>query len=242
MRLAILILAAGRGTRLGGPIPKAFVPVRGRSLLERSVARLVQIVPAAQRCMVLAVHPDDRPEYVEPLRPQLQRLGLHRIVDGGATRAESMSRALAAADPDCDLVLVHDAARPFFPVAAAREAVGLAAERGAALLALPARDTLKSVAPDPDHPERAEVVETLDRAKVWQAQTPQVIRRDWLQAAWANADAAAAATDDVALVERLGHPVWAVTGSPANLKVTTADDLILADALAARADQQAEQP
>lgn len=236
VRLAMLILAAGRGTRLGGPIPKAYVPVGGRSLVERSVERLAQVVPPDQRSMVLAVHPDDRDRFVAPLLERLQTLGLTRIVDGGATRAESMSLALAAADPGCDLVLVHDAARPFFPVVAAQQAVGLAEREGAALLALPARDTLKGVATDGTTPGQARVTETLDREKVWLAQTPQVIRRDWLEQAWAS-PGGASATDDVALIERLGHPVWAVQGTAANLKVTTAEDLILAEALAAYADQ-----
>ena len=243
MHVAILVLAAGRGRRLGGPVPKAFVPVQGVTLLERSVARLAATVPN-DRTIVVAVHPDDRAEHIEPILSRLQELGVTAVVDGGATRADSMANALAAvpgAQPAATtLVLVHDAARPFFPIEATRHAIAEAATHGAALLALPARDTLKQVAPPApgSDPTIADVQGTIDRATVWLAQTPQVIRRDLLEQALA-APGASAATDDVALVEALGHPVRAIAGTPANFKVTTNHDLLLAEAVATALDAEA---
>ncbi|MHC4515699.1 MAG: 2-C-methyl-D-erythritol 4-phosphate cytidylyltransferase [Planctomycetota bacterium] len=230
MSVSILVLAAGRGTRLGGDVPKAFVPVGGEAILHRSVRRLAEVFGAQGGWeMVLAVHPDDRALHLEPLLPGLEALGLTRVVDGGATRQESMARALAASSGDRELVLVHDAARPFFPIAAVREAAEQARTVGAAVLAVPVPDTVKQV----DDGRR--VVATIDRNGLWLAQTPQVIRRDLLEHALAAArEDNAAETDDVALLERLGQPVVVVPGSATNIKITSQADLELAEALVLR--------
>lgn len=174
--------------------------------------------------MILAVHPNDRATHLEPLLPALEKLGLGRVVDGGQTRQESMARALAASRADTELVLVHDAARPFFPLAAVREALEKARTVGAAVLAVPVPDTVKRVGKD------QRVVATLERDGLWLAQTPQVIRRDLLEQALAADDTPA--TDDVALLERLGQAVAVVLGSPQNIKITNQADLELAEALA----------
>ena len=184
--------------------------------------------------MVLAVHPDDRATHLEPLLPTLKKLGLGLVVNGGATRQESMARALAASSTDRELVLVHDAARPFFPIAAVREALDKARTVGAAVLAVPVPDTVKQV----DNDQR--VVATLDRDGLWLAQTPQVIRRDLLEQALAAARKDnAKESDDVALLERLGQPVAVVMGSARNIKITTPADLELAEALALREERRA---
>jgi 2-C-methyl-D-erythritol 4-phosphate cytidylyltransferase len=230
VNVSMLLLASGRGTRFGGDIPKVFVECAGRPVVLRSVARLARVTE--RREIVLAVHPGDRARFVDPLRQQLDELGVTRIVDGGATRQESMTRALAASNPSFPLVLVHDAARPFLPVAATRSAMALAAHIGAALVAMPAPDTLKRVGDD------HRVVETIDRAGIWLAQTPQVLRRDILVAALTRAQGDGfVATDDVSLVERLDAPVAVVPGSARNLKITTADDLELASWIARLEDR-----
>ena len=138
-----------------------------------------------------------------------------------------MSLALAQSHTDTELVVVHDAARPFFPVAAVREALEQARSVGAAVLAVPVPDTLKQV----DAGQR--VVRTLDRDGLWLAQTPQVIRQDLLRQALAAAqEDGTQETDDVALLERLGQPVAVVRSSSTNIKITTQADLVLAEALA----------
>lgn len=226
----MLLLAAGRGARFGGEVPKAFLPLRGRTLIERSLARLVQLAPADAREIVLTVHPDDRASLLAPLLPRLRALGLTTVVDGGATRQESMQRALAACTPGSELVLVHDAARPFFPVAAAREALCHAAGGGGALLAMPAPDTLKRVV---GH----EVQATLSRDGVWLAQTPQVLNRADLDEALAHAARTGfVTTDDVGLLEHAGLPVRVVPSPATNLKITTPADWALAEAIAAQED------
>lgn len=229
----MLLLAAGRGTRFGGPVPKAWLPLGGRTLLARSAERLARALPAGMAAEALAlVHADDRATYVAQHGADVERaLGGRcplRFVDGGATRQESMQNGLAACSPDVDLVLVHDAARALLPIAATRACIAAAAAHGAALLALPAPDTLKKVSPE------GLVERTVDRAGIWLAQTPQVIRRELLARAMASAaQAGFLGTDDVSLVERLGEPVAVVRGSPTNIKITAPDDLPLAEAILA---------
>lgn len=233
MKVAILLLAAGRGSRFGGPIPKAYLRLAGKTLLEHSAERLVQALGDLHRCeLVVAVHPDDRASHLAACLPKLAaidpRVPVH-CVDGGSTRQESMTRCLAACPVDADLIVVHDAARALVPIAAARACVAAAAAHGAALLAIPAPDTLKRA-------RAGMVATTLDRTDVWLAQTPQVVRRELLARAMQHARTTGfEGTDDVSLVEHLGEPVAIVPGSPHNLKITRPEDLPLAAAILASA-------
>ncbi len=225
-------------------MPKAFVPVGGEALVCRSIRRLAAAVaPLASKArqdtskgcwdMVLAVHPDDRATHLDPLLPALREHGLDRVVSGGRNRQESMARALAASNPAHELVLVHDAARPFFPFAAVREALHAARTVGAAVLAVPVPDTIKQV------DDNRRVITTVDRDGLWLAQTPQVLRRDLLEEALGAArERGTQERDDVALLERLGQPVAVVLGSPANIKITTQADLEIAEALASREQRE----
>lgn len=227
-----MLLAAGRGSRFGGPVPKAFLRLRGRTLVTCSAVRLVRALPAnAVGELVVLVHPADREPHVADCRAELREvLGERcavRFVDGGDTRQQSMQNGLAACAADTDLVLVHDAARALVPIGPTRDCIEAALRTGAALLAIPAPDTLKRAA-------AGRVVTTLDRTDVWQAQTPQVVRRDLLARAFAHAAATGfVGTDDVSLVEHLGEPVAIVPGTPTNLKITRPDDLPLAEAILA---------
>lgn len=223
MKVSMLLLASGRGERLGASIPKAFVEVAGEALVVRSLRRLASISGVDSE-IVLAVDGRDREEFVTPLESVLGAAGVDVIVDGGATRQESMTRALAATRAESTVILVHDAARPFFPVAAAREVLERAAAVGGALLAIKVADTIKRVDDD------GRVAATVDRSPLWAAQTPQAARRDVLEAALRRAEADGfVATDDVSLLEHAGVPVEVVLGSPRNFKITTPDDLALAE-------------
>jgi 2-C-methyl-D-erythritol 4-phosphate cytidylyltransferase len=230
VKLAMLLLAAGRGARFGGPVPKAFLHLRGRPLLVHAAERLCAAIEPGKGCaLVVVVHRDDRERHLAACMGELTMLTTNRselhIVDGGDSRQESMQRGLAALDASFDLVLVHDAARALLPVGGTRSCIAAAARTGAALLAIPATDTLKRV-------RDMRVVETMERSSIWQAQTPQVVRRELLERALAAARADNFdGTDDVSLVERLGHPIEVVPGSPGNLKITHPDDLPLAEAL-----------
>lgn len=226
MRVSILLLASGRSERFGGEVPKVWALLEGRTLVEHCLEAFARLTIDHE--VVLTYHPEHRRPFLVSLRDRLANAGVRRFVEGGVTRQESMRRALAAADPNRNLVLVHDAARPLLPVEATRRALALAAEVGAAVVAVPAVDTLKRV------DRHGMVLETVPRHDVWMAQTPQVVRRELLEEALEQAERSAfQGTDDVSLVEAMGRPVAVVEGSRRNLKVTTEEDLMLARALLA---------
>ncbi len=221
MQTSILVLASGEGRRFGGETPKVYLPCGGISLLQRSVQRLHQCCPDAE--IILAIHPEHRQSFLQPILPALQQHGLSKVIEGGASRLQSMQRALQASNPEAELVLIHDAARPFFPIQATHEALQKASQVGAALLAIPAADTLKRV------DEQQQVLETMDRSQVWLAQTPQVLQRKLLlQALNKQGEDQAAITDDVSLIEAMGGKVAVVLGHSWNIKITTPQDLQLA--------------
>lgn len=225
----MLLLAAGRGSRYGGSLPKAFLPLHGRPLLVHGAERLARALGHGYRWELVVVHHDDDRDHLAACLPALRAIadGGPALARGGSSRQQSMANGLQRCSADSGLVLVHDAARPFPPPAATRACVDAAARHGAALLALPAPDTLK-------RGRDGMVTATVDRADVWLAQTPQVIRRDLLVQALAHAAATGfEATDDVSLVEHLGAPVAIVPGSPTNLKITRPEDLPLAEAILA---------
>jgi 2-C-methyl-D-erythritol 4-phosphate cytidylyltransferase/2-C-methyl-D-erythritol 2,4-cyclodiphosphate synthase len=221
MKVAVLVLGAGLGERLGGELPKAFVPLLGRSLLVRSLAVMAE-VPEVDR-VVPVVAPGDLERFAA-----LDVAGIPKLappVPGGEERQDSMRAGLAALDDGISLVVVHDAARPLVTPREVSRVIDAARECGAALLAHPVRDTIKRV-------RDGAVVETPERRECYGAQTPQVFRRELLVEALARAEAAGVtATDDAQLVERLGQRVQVVEGSPENIKVTLPADLVLAEAI-----------
>jgi 2-C-methyl-D-erythritol 4-phosphate cytidylyltransferase/2-C-methyl-D-erythritol 2,4-cyclodiphosphate synthase len=217
--VAAIIVAAGRGERLGGDQPKQLVDLGGRTLLQRSVAAF-DAHPAVDAIVVVlpAEIVDEGASHVGvTARPC-------RYVAGGVRRQDSVRLGLAAVGPDADLVLVHDAARPFVTRELIDRVIARARADGAAVPALRAQDTLKRV-----HRGTDIVAETVPREDVWLAQTPQGFRRRVLDAAVALG-ATVDATDEGMLAERAGLPVGLVAGDPWNLKITTADDLARARA------------
>jgi 2-C-methyl-D-erythritol 4-phosphate cytidylyltransferase len=208
-----LILAAGRGERLGAGAPKALAALAGRPLLQWSVDAL-RAVPAIERIVVALPVGVNAPAGTTG-------------VPGGAVRSESVRLALAAAGSG-DPVLVHDAARPLLTPQLAERVLAAALGEGvdAAIAAAPVTDTVKRVG------EGGAVLETLDRAGLWAVQTPQVFRRAALERALdVSAEVLAQATDDAWLVERVGGRVVVVDSPRENLKVTTPLDLALAELL-----------
>lgn len=221
-----LIVAAGRGERLGADRPKALVELAGRPMLQWSLDALLAC-PEVER-IVVALPPDAElppgaglPEGVDQPRGAGPRADVV-AVSGGDSRSDSVRRALAAAG-EGDPVLVHDAARPLLTPAIVRETlVALADDPDAAavIAAAPVTDTIKRVDDD------RRVLETLERGRLWAVQTPQVFRRSALERALAVHDELlASATDDAWLVERSGGKVLVVPVGAENLKVTTALDL-----------------
>lgn len=225
-RVAVIIPAAGRSSRFGGPQKKPFTSLAGRPVWVRS-AELFWQRPDVSRVYVV-ISPDDRDDFRARFG-HLMAFANAEVVDGGAERWESVANALARVPAEVELVAVHDAVRPLGTEGLVSAVFAAAAEHGAAMPAVPVADTLKRVDPATNR-----IVGTVPRADVWQAQTPQVFRRDWLVEAYARrAELGAAVTDDAQLVEAAGHTVVVVPGPPTNFKITTKDDLELAEAILA---------
>jgi 2-C-methyl-D-erythritol 4-phosphate cytidylyltransferase/2-C-methyl-D-erythritol 2,4-cyclodiphosphate synthase len=217
MHVTAIIAAAGEGRRLGAALPKQLLDIGGRSILERSVAaftghgrvnEVIVVLPAA-----LAAAP---PEWMTASRPAM------RIVAGGERRQDSVANAFDRVAAHSDVVLVHDAVRPFVSTDLISRAIDAAVEHGAAIVALPVRDTVKRVDAAGGHPV---ITGTIPRDTIYLAQTPQAFRRDVLRAAVALGRSGVDATDEAMLAEQAGHPVHVVEGDPANVKITTTGDL-----------------
>jgi 2-C-methyl-D-erythritol 4-phosphate cytidylyltransferase len=220
---AAIVVAAGAGERLGAGGPKAFVALAGRPMVAWSLNALAAAgIPRA----VVAVPPGHAAVAEDALGGAAGDfpLGL-ALVEGGATRSESVRNALAAAG-DAEAVIVHDAARPLAPPELFTRTLAALADADAAIAAARVTDTVKEAGPD------GLVVRTHDRSRLWAIQTPQAFRAGVLRRALdVPAELLAQATDDAWLVERAGGTVRVVESSPANFKVTTPHDLALAESL-----------
>ncbi len=217
-RLIGLIPAAGGGTRVGGAVPKQYLSIGGRAMLEHSIDALASDARVSE--IVVIVARDD----AFHLRLAARR-GVRFLAVGGDTRAESVRNGLRALDAGDAWVLVHDAARPCLSAPElARLIDAVIGDDAGGLLALPLADTLKRA-----RDERVE--STLPRESLWRAQTPQMFRRDPLLRALEAAPDPSEITDEASAVERLGARPRLVVGAATNIKVTMADDLPLAAAI-----------
>jgi 2-C-methyl-D-erythritol 4-phosphate cytidylyltransferase / 2-C-methyl-D-erythritol 2,4-cyclodiphosphate synthase len=233
MNVSAIIAAGGRGRRLGADVPKQLLDLGGRPMLQWSIDALLACDRVGD---VIVVVP---PEWLDAPPACLQR-GRIRLVAGGERRQDSVANGLAAVPADTDIVLIHDAARPLVEAADIDAAIDAAAASGAAIVAVPARDTIKwsaagagVTAGDAAAGAGPVVERTLARDRVYLAQTPQAFRRTVLEAAVALGQTGVEGTDEAALAERAGYAVRLVEGSVRNIKVTTADDVVVAKALLA---------
>ena len=218
-----MLVAAGRGERIGGT-PKQYRPIGGVPMLLRALRPFAAHPEVLHTVIVLP--PDDvaaPPSFLTDLAgPTLT------LVAGGTVRTESVAAGLQSLPAACTVVLVHDAARPFPDPEVIAAVIREARQGHGAVAAVPITDTVKEIAPD----DARRVIRTVPRDCLWRAQTPQGFPRTLLAAA--HREPAAGATDDAALVERLGAEVRIVPDSPRNLKVTTAEDLEWAELWASR--------
>lgn len=223
-RLVGLIPAAGTGSRLGAPRPKQYLPLGGATMLEHAIRAMKADLRVSE--VIVVVAPEDSAWQTLPAMN-----GVRFASVGGASRAESVRKGLAAIDlAEHDWVLVHDAARPCLPREDLRALIdAVQHEPVGGLLALPMADTVKRA-------RDGRVAQTIDRTELWRALTPQMFRAGLLRRALEGD--LAQITDEASAIERLGHAPLLVAGSPANLKVTTAADLPLAEAIL-RAQQTA---
>jgi 2-C-methyl-D-erythritol 4-phosphate cytidylyltransferase/2-C-methyl-D-erythritol 2,4-cyclodiphosphate synthase len=238
MHVTAIIAAGGRGRRFGGAVPKQLLPVAGRPILERSVTTFLQH-PLVDE-VIVALPPElvaDPPPYLRAAPKPLQ------LVAGGERRQDSVLNAFKVANERSDVIVIHDAARPFASPELVSRTIEAAAAGGAALAALPAGDTVKQVDPARTGPHDAQslrtefaagdiVRDTIPRETIFLAQTPQAFRRHVLRDALALAETGVDVTDEATLAERAGHVVRLVPGEPTNIKITTPTDLTVAEALA----------
>ena len=218
MRIGVIVVAAGQGLRIGGSVPKQLLDLGGASMLRRSLGAFDQHPLVSQIVVVL---PEAQLSSSREVVGTLARPCV--VVAGGARRQDSVAKGFAALAEDVDVVLIHDAARPFASQALIDRVIAAAAEGGAVVPAIPVRDTVKRV----DRASRL-ITATIPRDEVWLAQTPQGFRREVLRAAVALGTAGSEATDEAMLAEQAGHPVRIVDGETENMKITTPQDLAAA--------------
>ncbi|MGH9684936.1 MAG: 2-C-methyl-D-erythritol 4-phosphate cytidylyltransferase [Candidatus Acidiferrales bacterium] len=225
-RIAAIIPAAGLGTRMGADKPKQFLELDGMPLIIFALRRLAAC-PAITDFFI-ATRADD----VVSLEDKVAKAALGRparVVRGGDTRQQSVANALAQVDPSTEIVLVHDAVRPFVTPEQLDRVIAEARARGAAILGIPAIDTVKEVKRASLPEDVALITATIPRERIVLAQTPQAFAYPLLRDAFRKAQQdGASASDEAALVERFGHNVFVVLGSERNFKITRPADMDLA--------------
>jgi 2-C-methyl-D-erythritol 4-phosphate cytidylyltransferase len=221
-RVAAIIPAAGEGRRMGGAVPKQFLQIGGREVLARTLAVFeaceaiddVWVVVAAEQCVWCQT-------------TIVERYGLRKVrgvVAGGTTRQESVWHGLQQVTDAVGLVVVHDGVRPFVTELLLQQTLDYAGRYGAAIAAVPLKDTLKRVS------AAGTVEATVPREHLWRVQTPQAFQHALLRRAFQHAwQQALQATDEAGLIEALGHTVQVVPGYEHNVKITTPDDLVFGE-------------
>jgi len=219
-----IIPAAGESSRMGAAQRKPWMQLGGEPIILRTV-RLLKSVKSVEE-IILAVHPDDLDFAQEQQGEVLEKAGVTLIIAGGKTREETVRKALEVTDPMCEIVAIHDAVRPFADRSMCNALCKMARDFGAAIPVSPVTDTIKRVHAD-------KVIDNVRRLGLMAAQTPQCFRRELLIEAFAYADNTGGIseniTDDSSLVEAYGHEVRCILGNAKNFKITTKEDLQLAE-------------
>ena len=219
-----VVPAAGRGARMGGATPKQFLALGGIPLLVHSLRTLDSVDTITE--IIVVIPEADRDYCQKEVVAQFNIQKVTQIVPGGPRRQDSVRNGVLAIRKPPDVVVVHDGVRPFVSREIVEQAVQTADEKGAALVAIPMKDTVKRVS------EKGVVETTLNREELWLAQTPQVFRYSWLLEAHQMAkERNIDATDDAGLIEQLGYPVTIVEGSSHNIKITRPEDLALGESI-----------
>jgi 2-C-methyl-D-erythritol 4-phosphate cytidylyltransferase len=217
---AVILPAAGQSRRFHDKAyKKPFAPLANRAVWLHSAERFMNRADVKQ--VIICIAAEDRDFFNLKFGANIAILGV-QVIEGGEHRTDSVQRALERVKNDIDFVAVHDAARPCIADPWIDSVFEVAQHDGAAILAFPVQSTLKRA------DQKKHIAETVSRESLWEAQTPQVFRRDWLIEAYAKRGSDAV-TDDAQLIERLGRAVTIVPCSPLNIKITTRDDLKLAE-------------
>ena len=222
-KVAVIVVAAGKGERFGGSEKKTFAKIEGRPMFLRTLEHFINRDDVCQTILVVA--PEDESQVKEKYGANLGLMGIKLII-GGDQRPDSVARGLESVGEEADLVAIHDAARPCVSPAMIDRVFAEASKTGAAILAARLCGTIKRVS------EAGVIDATVAREQLWEAQTPQVFKPSLIADAYAARDQLEQeATDDAQLVEAAGHPVSIVPSDFSNLKITTKPDLTLAHAI-----------
>ena len=226
MRTVAIIPAAGSGNRMSRDVSKQYLALGGKPILVCTL-EVFEACPLVDSLLIVVPSQDVVSVRNDILAPwNLKKVA--GVIPGGKERQDSVRAGIEALDGDVELVIIHDAVRPFITAGLIENCVRAATAEGAATVGVPVKDTVKEVGPD------GRILRTCDRSLLWLTQTPQVFRRDIIE----NAHRAAVrdgfrGTDDTSLVERLGISVQMIRGDYGNIKITTPEDLILAEAMLA---------
>lgn len=225
MNVVAIVPAAGSGVRMQHTCKKPYIELEGRTILGHTLSVLNQA--ESIRSIIIAVSPGDESQCRQQVLSAVSLRSEISIITGGERRQDSVANALAVLPAACDVVLIHDGARPFVTAEIIEDTVFAAFKHGAATAAVPVKDTIMRLgAADLTDPE------PLERDQLYAIQTPQAFRPDVIVAAHAHARSTSAqATDDASLVRHIGLPVAIVCGSYENIKITTAADLLYAAAI-----------
>jgi 2-C-methyl-D-erythritol 4-phosphate cytidylyltransferase len=222
-KFAVILPAAGKSSRFRDKEKKPFALLDGRAVWLRCAELFVTRDDVCQTLLVVA--PEDMEMFRRRFTQHIAFMEI-KIVEGGAERFESVANALALVKPEAEFVAIHDAVRPCLTEEQISTIFARAEKTGAVIPAVPVTDTLKQV------DGQNQVTGTVARQGLWQAQTPQVFRREWLIEAYGKRkEIKETITDDAQLLEAAGHPVHVVEGASTNIKITTKSDLFLADAV-----------
>lgn len=229
-KIAALIPAAGQGKRMGSQLNKQFLSLAGLPILLHTL----QIFQTCERISeIVIVGGTDEVDYIRTeIVDKYQLTKVVQVVAGGAERQHSVHNGLRALSADVEYVAIHDGARPLLSQEHLAQVLAAALENQAAIVAVPVKDTIKIV-------DKSQMVQqTPDRTTLWSIQTPQVFSKELVSRAYAEAEAVNyVGTDDASLVERLGWPIKVIMGSYENIKITTPEDLEVAESILRRRKQ-----
>lgn len=224
MKTASIIAAAGIGARMGFTLPKQYIELGGRPVICHTLDRFREVAQIGE--LVVVVEPGREGFFKDEILSQFGYPKHWLAIAGGRVRQESTSNGLKVISPDCDVVLIHDGVRPFVTANQIETAIAVAARDGACIVASRINDTVKRAGTD------GLIMETVDREYLWGAKTPQVFLRSVITEAFSSAERDGfIGTDEASLVERIGIKVTLVEGGSQNIKITTPEDLIIAEAI-----------
>ena len=222
MKVVALIAAAGLGERMNAKISKPFIPIFGKPILAYTVEKFEQCKFIEK--IYLIVNQEERGFCSKDIILKYNFSKVRKLITGGETRQDSVYNGLKVLDPDTDIVVIHDGARPLIEETIIQESIEVAQEYGATIVAIPINDTVKKSRKD------FFINKTLNRKEIWRAQTPQTFKYDIILSAYHQAyKDKFFTTDDAAIVERYGHKVKMIIGSEENIKITTPFDIIIAE-------------